>query len=105
MAGKNVRTQLSQLLSFWMKNRGVSRRGERVGVAVSGGADSVALLLLLLELKKKLGIVLSVIHLNHKLRGQASEADEKFVRKLAGSRGLMFHVGHTYVRSIAKQAK
>jgi len=67
------------------------RAGERVGVGVSGGADSVALLLLLVELREKLGIVLSVAHLNHKLRGAASDADEKFVAKLAAKHGLTLY--------------
>src|SRR5207249_6258596 len=64
------------------------RPGDRVGVAVSGGADSVALLRLLLELRGKLGIVLSLVHFNHKLRGKASDTDEKFVAQLAARHGL-----------------
>jgi len=78
------------------------RAGDRVGVAVSGGADSVALLLLLLELREKLGIVLSVVHFNHKLRGKASDADEKFVAKLAAKLGLEFHSASI---DVAKKAK
>ena len=66
--------------------------GQRIGVAVSGGADSVALLLLLLELRQKLGFVLSVVHFNHKLRGRASEGDEKFVASLAAGHNLPFFV-------------
>ncbi|MFI5058737.1 MAG: tRNA lysidine(34) synthetase TilS [Candidatus Acidiferrales bacterium] len=81
------------------------RAGDRVGVTVSGGADSTALLLLLLELREKLGIVLSVVHFNHKLRGKSSDADEKFVAKLAASRGLTFHVGHVDVAAKAKREK
>jgi tRNA(Ile)-lysidine synthase len=57
--------------------------GDRVGVAVSGGPDSVALLRLLLELRKELGIVLSVVHVDHKLRGAESDADADFVCTLA----------------------
>jgi tRNA(Ile)-lysidine synthase len=64
--------------------------GDRVGVAVSGGIDSVALLRLLLELRGELGIVLSVIHFNHKLRGKESEADEQFVCGLAREHDLEF---------------
>src|SRR5438445_7161256 len=78
------------------------RPGDRVGVAVSGGADSVALLLLLLELREKLGVVLSVVHFNHKLRGKASDADEKFVAKLAAKHGLEFH---NISVDVAKKAK
>jgi tRNA(Ile)-lysidine synthase len=65
--------------------------GDRVGVAVSGGADSVGLLLLLLELRADLGVVMSVAHLNHKLRGQESDEDEQFVAKLAQTHGLELH--------------
>ena len=79
--------------------------GDRVGVAVSGGADSVALLLLLLELREKLGIVLSVVHFNHKLRGKASDADEKFVAKLAAKHGLEFHSATVYVAKKAKSER
>ena len=64
--------------------------GERVGVAVSGGIDSVALLRLLLEVRGELGIVLSVVHFNHKLRGAESDADEEFVARLAGEHDLEF---------------
>jgi tRNA(Ile)-lysidine synthase len=81
------------------------RAGDRLGVAVSGGADSVALLLLLLELREKLGIVLSVLHFNHKLRGKLSDADEKFVANLAARHGLTFHIGHADVAAKAKREK
>ena len=77
----------------------------RVGVAVSGGADSVALLLLLIELRKQLGIVLSVVHFNHKLRGKYSEADEKFVVRLAVKYKLGFHGGRADIGAEAKRQK
>jgi tRNA(Ile)-lysidine synthase len=60
-------------------------------VAVSGGIDSVALLRLLLELRRELGVVLSVVHFNHKLRGAESDADQDFVEKLAREHGLEFY--------------
>jgi len=81
------------------------RPGDRVGVAVSGGADSVALLLLLLELRDRLGIVLSVVHFNHKLRGKASDADEEFVSKLAAKHGLEFHSASVYVAKKARKER
>ena len=59
--------------------------GERVCVAVSGGADSVALLLALVEAnraKEALGVVLSAVHVHHGLRGADADADEAFVREL-----------------------
>jgi tRNA(Ile)-lysidine synthase len=81
------------------------RPGERVGVAVSGGADSVALLLLLVELQRKLGVVLSVVHFNHQLRGKTADADEKFVAKLAAKHGLPIHVGRADVAARARREK
>ena len=68
------------------------RAGDRVTAAVSGGADSVALLCLLLELRAELGIVLSVAHVNHQLRGGESDEDEQFVAELARQHGLELHV-------------
>ena len=66
--------------------------GDRVCVAVSGGADSTALLRLLLERRGELGIVLSVLHVEHGLRGDAGARDADFVRELAQTFGLPCYV-------------
>jgi tRNA(Ile)-lysidine synthase len=79
--------------------------GERVGVAVSGGIDSVALLRLLLELRGEVGIVVSVVHFNHKLRGTESDADQEFVVGLAHEYGLDFHVDGEDVSQHAAQER
>ncbi len=79
--------------------------GERIAVAVSGGADSVALLHLLLEVREQAGIVLSVAHFNHKLRGKASEVDERFVRKLSTEHGLEFFVAREDIAARAKRER
>src|SRR4029077_12027812 len=84
---------------------GLLRAGERVGVAVSGGADSVALLVLLAEMRKALGIVVSVVHFNHKLRGKDSDGDEKFAVRLAEKYGLAFHAGRADIAAKAKSRK
>jgi len=62
--------------------------GQHVGVAVSGGADSVCLLHVLLELAPQWDLRLAVLHLNHGLRGEESCQDAQFVRELAASLGL-----------------
>ena len=62
--------------------------GDRVGVAVSGGADSVALLRLLLRLRDDLGITLAVVHFDHSLRGAESDGDAEFVAQFAHAHGL-----------------
>lgn len=97
-------TKSKELLSCVKKSE-LLRAGARVGVAVSGGADSVAMLRLLIELRAELGIVLSVAHFNHKLRGSASEKDEGFVAALAEKFGLTLHVGRGDVGKKAKREK
>jgi tRNA(Ile)-lysidine synthase len=68
------------------------RPGDRVVAAVSGGADSVFLLHALHEIAPRLKVTLGgVAHLNHKLRGKASEEDEQFVEELTGRVGVPFY--------------
>jgi tRNA(Ile)-lysidine synthase len=67
-------------------------RGQNVGVAVSGGADSVCLLHVLLDLAPEWDLRLSVLHLNHGLRGEESCQDEQFVRDLASRLGLIANI-------------
>ncbi|MGH9375314.1 MAG: tRNA lysidine(34) synthetase TilS [Terriglobia bacterium] len=64
--------------------------GERVGAAVSGGPDSILLLDFLKQFARKHGLVLSVVHLNHCLRGADSDADQKFVSEAAARLDLPF---------------
>jgi tRNA(Ile)-lysidine synthase len=84
---------LAERLLKTIRKQNSIRAGDRVAIAVSGGADSVALLVLLLELRAELGIVLSVAHVNHKLRGDESDADEQFVAELARKNELDLHSG------------
>lgn len=75
--------KLAQPVLLYSRKHKLFRAGDRVGVAVSAGADSVALLRLMLELREEIGLVVSVVHLNHQLRGAESDLDEAFVRELA----------------------
>jgi tRNA(Ile)-lysidine synthase len=77
----------SKVIDFVQRHSLVSPE-EKVVVGVSGGADSVCLLHVLAKWQKGLGIKLHVAHLNHQLRGVESEADAKYVSKLAGSLGI-----------------
>lgn len=83
--------QLSQTILDYIRKHELLKAGDRVAVAVSGGADSVALLRLLLELRKEIGAVLSMVHFNHRLRGADSNDDEGFVADLAQRHKLELH--------------
>src|SRR5208283_2403504 len=99
------RNDLAQRLLVLLKRGNLLRPGERLGVAVSGGADSVALLRLLLELRQELGCVLCIVHFNHKLRGRASQGDEKFVSKLAAQHGLEIFMASEDIASKTKRER
>ena len=83
---------LGQRLLKTIRSHEFLRAGDRVAVAVSGGADSVALLFLLADLRQELGVVLSVAHVNHKLRGPESDVDEGFTAGVAARLGLEFEI-------------
>src|SRR4051812_39645849 len=65
-------------------------QGDRVGVAMSGGADSVFLLHALAAIAPERGVSLALLHVNHQLRGGDSDGDEQFVEELARQMDLPF---------------
>lgn len=77
------------------------KEGDTVIVALSGGADSVSLLHVLLHLRDELGITLMAAHVNHKLRGEESERDELFVRDLCDKWGVQLFVHTADVAALA----
>jgi tRNA(Ile)-lysidine synthase len=79
---------LEQRVLANIRRRKMLNPGDRAGVAVSGGADSVGLLRLLENLRSRLGITLLVIHFDHRLRGAESDADAEFVVELAHRLGI-----------------
>jgi len=88
---------LNKLLAF-IRRYGMLQPGEHVVCAVSGGADSVALLFALYLLREKLGITISAAHFNHRLRGEESDRDETFVRELCQRYDISLRVGSAEVR-------
>ena len=85
-------TSLLDRVAGFIARHGMFRAGDRTGVAVSGGADSVFLLHALRELAPRWNLQLSVVHIEHGIRGDTSLADAIFVRKLAEEFGLQFHL-------------
>jgi tRNA(Ile)-lysidine synthase len=82
---------------------GMTVPGDLVGIGVSGGADSVALLHLLAELRPQLGIRLKVLHFHHQLRGAEADEDELFVAALARDLGFDFFADRADVANEARR--
>ena len=79
--------------------------GDEVLVGLSGGADSVALLICLLKLRKKYGISVKAMHINHLLRGDEAFRDEKFVDSLCKRLDVPLKIERVNVRKIAEEKR
>ena len=78
---------------------------DKIIAGISGGADSVCLFCVLLELREKSGIEFIAVHINHGLRGADADTDEEFVRGLCDKYGIKLEVFHKDVVSIARKRK
>jgi tRNA(Ile)-lysidine synthase len=90
-------------LAASLKQRGLLSDHKHLLLAVSGGADSVALLLAMQTLKRPLGFRISVAHLNHGLRGSEGRADAAFVTALARRLRVTCLTGRADVRRLARR--
>ncbi len=77
--------------------------GDTVVAGVSGGADSMCLLFLLSGLRERLKFSLKVIHVNHGIRGEAADADEKYVVNICREKGIPCEVVHEDIPKIARE--
>ena len=80
-------------------------KGDRIVLGVSGGADSISLFFVMLELSKKYNIKIVVVHVNHGIRGEEARQDEEYVQKLCKERSIDFECVHAKVKELAKQQK
>lgn len=78
------------------------RAGDHIIAGVSGGADSICLLLGLLELREVFGHEVSVVHVEHGIRGEEAHRDAAFVRSFCGERGIECHIRHCRVPEYAR---
>ena len=85
--GKKL-SPLEQRVLRTIKKYGMISPGDHVLAAVSGGADSVAMLHMLHGLRKPLGIKLSIAHMDHRIRGEESRRESAFVQELAAGLGI-----------------
>lgn len=87
-AANSVVEAVARALERLAARRSAAKRADLILVALSGGADSVALLHAMSEVAPRTGHGLAAAHLNHRLRGAESDRDEAFVRELCGRLGV-----------------
>lgn len=75
--------------------------GDHIVIALSGGADSVCLLHVLLAIRHEFSLTLSAVHVNHQLRGEEAERDEAFVKALCEKHGIPCFCEHFHVKDYA----
>ncbi|MCI8570995.1 MAG: tRNA lysidine(34) synthetase TilS [Lachnospiraceae bacterium] len=92
---------INKVLNY-VKEYQMIEAGDMVVAGISGGADSVCLLFVLLEIRKKIPFTLRAVHVNHKIRPDASE-DADYVRDLCKRQGVPFHLVEEDVEGRAKE--
>ena len=91
---------MEQTLLAYCRRQGLFRLGDRVIVACSGGADSMALLCFLLRCKAELGITVMAAHVDHGIRGEAAHADARFVAEFCRTHHVPFFLYDAAARAI-----
>lgn len=103
MGRGRVEIRMIRQVEEFVREMGLFYPGERILAAVSGGADSVCLLDVLVKLQKAWELKLRVVHVNHQLRGREAQRDEEFVRKLCARFHVEFICRRVKVRAFAER--
>ncbi len=88
----------------FITQNGMLSSGDRVVLGVSGGADSTALFFVMLALRAKYNLELSVVHINHGIREEAA-AEARIVRELCDTSGIEFILREYDVQALAREYK
>ncbi len=96
-------TKIEEKVREFCLTKGLLDTGDSVVVGLSGGADSVCLLFILLDMKKELDLEVSAIHVNHGIRGNEAQRDEDFCHELCHTYKVPFKCVKVDVPAIAKQ--
>lgn len=92
---------LRQRVAQWIESQKLFAPSERILLAISGGKDSVALAYLLHDLNYDFGLA----HMNFQLRGDDSDGDEAFVKGLAGTLKVAYHVRRVDTKGVARRGE
>ena len=89
----------------YIKNKNLISHGDSLICAVSGGADSVCMLDILVSIREEFSLSIYVAHLNHNLRGDEAKRDELFVKSLCENYSLPFYSKTVDVKELSKELK
>ena len=92
-----------QKVKAYVKKWHMLQKEDSVIAGISGGADSVCLLFMLLKLQKELGFALMAVHVNHGIRGAEAERDEAYVKRLCRQWNVRLKVYRENVPAYAKE--
>lgn len=84
----------------YIKKYNLIKEGDKLIAGVSGGADSMCMLMLLLELKKSMDITIVVAHIDHGIRGAEAKADAGFVKSFCEDHGIGFELAEADIPAI-----
>lgn len=96
--------KLKQKVLEFINDNEMIRHGDSVVVGLSGGADSVCLILLLDEIRKDIEFDIKAVHINHGIRGENADRDEAFSKALCERLSIPFESFHVDVPSLAKNS-
>ena len=100
----NLEQRISQWLEHWQIGTAPKEKtGQKTGIVVglSGGADSVSLLLLLQSAAQERGLELTAVHVHHGIRGAEADRDAAFAKQLCEQYGISFHCEHVDIPALA----
>lgn len=96
---------MEQKVKRYVQNHHMIEKTDRIVAGVSGGADSICLLFVLLKLQKELGFQLLAVHVNHRIRGVAADADQMYVEEICKEQGVPLVVYKEDVPEYARRHK
>lgn len=103
MTGEKAAERVRRKVRETVKRYELLKRGDHIVIGLSGGPDSVCLFFLLHELAEEYSCTLHPVHVNHQLRGEAAEADQKYAEELCRSQQLFCTVVSRNVKELAEE--
>ena len=103
-SAKNDKVNYMNKVKEFIKEKNLIQNGDHIIIGVSGGADSVYLLLILNELRESMNLTITAVHINHMIRREAVD-DQKFVQDLCGQLLIPCKIFEIDVKQIAKREK